>query len=86
MEINSLQRQIEYLNGLVIGLQAAVRGLITSHPSPEHAIEQVGLCIEDMLASGLASEHVSEIQLLGVNRTPPYLLPTQAQLDRARRS
>jgi len=84
MEKDATERQIEYLSGLVAGLQAAVRGLIASHPAPEHAIRQVALCVEDAMAAGLASGSTSEHQLLGVERTLSRLLPTEVQIDPAR--
>ena len=76
--------RLAYLDGLVIGLQAAVRGLIVSHPDPEAAIRQVNLCIEDMNASSLAASSTTEADLLGLEHSLGRVLPTQMQIDRAR--
>lgn len=83
MNHQSQTAQLDLLHGMVLGLQAAVRGLIATHPDPERAIEHVHLCLEDMQASGLASAGASDVVLHGLARSEGFVLPTQLQLDRA---
>jgi len=83
MEPQDLDDRLDFMHGLILGLQAAVRGLIASHPNPDAAIEQVHLCLEDMHAAGLASTATTDKVLHGLGQTTGYVLPTQAQIERA---
>lgn len=84
MEHGELENRLAYLQGQVLGLQAAVRALICSHHDPDAALAQIGLCHEDMIASGLASNTTTDALLLGLTKSPNFLQPTAEQLDRAR--
>jgi len=78
-----LRVQMEYLQGLVAGLQAAVRGLILAHPDPSHAAAVVGLLLEETHAHGLASPSATDTMLHGLEMSPSRLVPTDDQLERS---
>jgi hypothetical protein len=84
METTLTQARLEYLQGQITALQAAVRGLIYAHPDPQAAAQIVEQLLEETQASGLASASATEATLLGLDRSPARLLPTAEQLDRAR--
>lgn len=83
METTLLQARLEYLQGQVTALQAAVRGLIYAHPDPKAAARMVNQLLEETQASGLASESATDATLLGLERSPARILPTEEQLDRS---
>lgn len=83
MDSQMMQAQLEYLQGQVTALQAAVRGLICAQADPEAAMRVVGLQLEETQANGLASRSASEASLLGLDSSPDRLLPTKRQRQRA---
>lgn len=78
-----LRAQLEFLQGQVVGLQAALRGLILAHPDPGHAAGVVGRLLEEAQARGLASPSATEHMLLGLESSPSRLVPTEGQIERA---
>ena len=83
MDNEMMLAQLEYLQGQVTALQAAIRGLICVHPHPADAVQVVERMLEETQANGLASGSASEASLLGLDRSPHRLLPTAAQMRRA---
>lgn len=85
METTQLQSRLDYLQGQVMALQAAVRGLIYTHPEPHAATRIIDQLLEEAQANGLASEAATDEALLGLARSCARLLPTTDQMHRARR-
>lgn len=78
-----LRSQLEFLQGQVVGLQAALRGLILAHPDPARAAGVVAHLLEEAQAKGLASPSATEHMLLGLETSPSRLVPTDGQIGRA---
>lgn len=83
IELALLQAKLEYLQGQVTGLQAAVRGLVCAHPEPALAGRIVQLALEETHANALASASATDVALLGLERSPSQLLPNRAQVATA---
>lgn len=83
MDDVALRRQLEYVQGQVAALQAAVRGLILAHPCPTVAVGVVNQLLEATQASGLASPSTTDGMLLGLAGSPARIVPTAQQLLRA---
>lgn len=84
METAQLQTRLDYLQGQVMALQAAVRGLIYTHPEPHAATRIIDQLLEEAQANGLASDAATDAALLGLARSAARLLPTSGQMQRAR--
>jgi hypothetical protein len=80
---HQLRAQVEYLEGQVVALQAAVRGLILASADPARAAAIVAHLLEEMQARGLASPSATDHLLRGLESSPPRLVPTDGQIEQA---